>query len=125
MNVRPAGGPTALTDIPATNSLRGLVARVFHGQLWEFSPVRVAPYIRGTLLCAGSSFDQVIPQQVQLAAIRAARPHTLTMLLAGAPTPGGPSFSHPANFVHASVTAAARRRFRTAVVNVLAGAVAH
>jgi hypothetical protein len=44
------------------------------------------------------------------------------MLLAGAPTPGGPSFSHPPNFVHASVTAAARRDFREAVAAVLAGA---
>jgi alpha/beta hydrolase fold len=115
-----AGGVADLTDVP--NPIRGLEQHVFHGRLWEFSPVRVASYIRGTLLCAGSSYDRTVPQKRQLAAIRTARPRTRVMLLAGAPTPGGPSFSHPPNFVHASITRAARRMFRRAVKAVLAGA---
>ena len=114
------GGVTALNEVPA--SLRVLEEHVFHRRLWEFSPLRVASYIRGTLLCAGSSYDRVVPQRAQLEAIRKARPQTLAMLLAGAPTPGGPSLSHPPNFVHASITRAARRRFRTAVSAVLARA---
>jgi hypothetical protein len=63
-----------------------------------------------------------VPERRQLAAIRKARPRTRVMLLAGAPTPGGPSFSHPPNFVHASITPAARRRFRKAVMALLAEA---
>jgi hypothetical protein len=112
-----AGGVTELTEVPA--SLRVLEEHVFHDRLWEFSPVRVAPYIRGSLLCAGSSYDRTVPEGIQLAAIRRARPRTRVMFLAGAPTPGGPSFSHPPNFVHASVTPAALRRFRRAVAAML------
>jgi acetyl esterase/lipase len=114
-----AGGITDLRAIPSANPLDALAERVFHRRLWEFSPVRVASYIRGTLLCAGSSFDRIVPERAQLAAIKVARPQTGVMLLPGAPTPGGPSFSHPPNFVHASVTPAARRRFRRAVVAML------
>ena len=117
-----AGGVTALGEVPG--QLRTLEEHVFHGRLWEFSPIRLAPYISGTLLCAGSSYDRVVPERRQLAAIQKARPQTRAMLLAGAPTPGGPSFSNPPNFVHASITPAARRRFREAVVGVLSGAVA-
>ena len=112
-----AGGVAALRVVPGP--LRVLEEHVFHHRLWEFSPVRVASHIRGTLLCAGSSYDRTVPQRRQLAAIRTARPQTRVMLLAGAPTPGGPSFSHPPNFVHASITEAARRRFRRAVATVL------
>ncbi|HEY1522068.1 MAG TPA: hypothetical protein VGF70_03570 [Solirubrobacteraceae bacterium] len=115
-----AGGVPALGEVPGP--LRNLEEHVFHGRLWEFSPVRVASYIRGTLLCTGSSYDRTVPQKRQLAAIHGARPQTRVMLLAGAPTPGGPSFSDPPNFVHASITPAARRRFRRAVAGVLTGA---
>jgi hypothetical protein len=112
-------GPTDLKIIPASEPLHVLMEHVFHRQLWEFSPVRLASDIHGTLLCAGSSFDRVVPETGQLAAIRRARPSTITMLLAGEPTPGGPSFAHPPNFVHASITPAARRRFNRAVRQVL------
>lgn len=112
-----AAGMTVLGDVP--NPLRMLEEHVFHSRLWEFSPVRLASYIRGTLLCAGSSYDRIVPERRQLAAIKEARPRTKVMLLAGAPTPGGPSFSHPPNFIHASITPAARRRFREAVAAVL------
>jgi acetyl esterase/lipase len=115
-----AGGVADLRHVPSP--LRVLEEHVFHGRLWQFSPVRIASYIRGTLLCAGSSYDRTVPERRQLAAIRKARPRTRVMLLAGAPTPGGPSFSHPPNFVHASITPAARRRFRKAVMALLAGA---
>ena len=115
-----AGGVTDLNDV--RGSLRGLEDHVFHGRLWEFSPVRLAAHIHGTLVCAGSSYDQTVPQRPQLEVIRQARPQTRVMLLAGAPTPGGPSFSHPPNFVHASITTAALARFRHAVVAALAGA---
>lgn len=115
-----AGGVSELDDVPAP--LRVLENHVFHDRLWEFSPVRVASLIHGTLLCAGSSYDRTVPQRPQLAAIKRARPQTEAMLLAGAPTPGGPSFSHPPNFVHASITPGARRRFRGAVEVVLDGA---
>jgi dienelactone hydrolase len=117
-----AGGVTALGEVP--DPLRMLEQHVFHGRLWEFSPLRLASHIRGTLLCAGSSYDRIVPEKRQLEAIQKARPQTLVMLLAGAPTPGGPSFSDPPNFVHASITPAARRSFREAVVAVLAGAAA-
>jgi acetyl esterase/lipase len=113
-------GVTDLSIIPASEPLHTLLAHVFHGELWEFSPVRLASHIHGTLLCAGSSFDRVVPEPEQLGAIRRARPATITMLLAGAPTPGGPSFSHPPNFVHASITPAARRRLERAIRRALA-----
>jgi hypothetical protein len=115
-----AGGVTALGEVP--EPLRILEQHVFHDRLQEFSPVRLASQIHGTLLCAGSSYDRIVPQRTQLAAIHEARPQTLVMLLAGAPTPGGPSFSDPPNFVHASITPAARRSFRQAVRAVLVGA---
>jgi acetyl esterase/lipase len=119
-----AGGITDLRGIPTSDPVRAVAQRVFHRRLWEFSPVRMASYIHGTLLCAGSSFDRIVPEPEQLAAIKSARPQTSVMLLPGAPTPGGPSFSHPPNFVHASVTPTARRRFREAVAHVLATAAA-
>ena len=115
-------GVSDLRAIPGTLPLHALMVHVFHGHLWEFSPVRLAAYIHGTLLCVGSSFDQVVPERQQLADIKLARPGTVTMLLAGEPTPGGPSFAHPPNFVHASITPAAQRRFARAVEGVLAAA---
>ena len=119
-----AGGITDLRDIPSSDPLRDLALHVFHRRLWEFSPARLASDIHGSLLCAGSSFDRIVPEREQLAAIKSARPQTSVMLLPGAPTPGGPSFSHPPNFVHASITPAARRRFRKAVADVLVTAAA-
>jgi acetyl esterase/lipase len=117
-----AGGIADLRAIPDSEPLRVVEEHVFHRHLWEFSPVRLASYIRGALLCAGSSFDRIVPEREQLAAIERVRPQTRVMLLAGAPTPGGPSVSHPPNFVHASITPAARRRFRVAVARLLARA---
>jgi dipeptidyl aminopeptidase/acylaminoacyl peptidase len=117
-------GVTDLPLIPASDPLHALMEHVFQGELWEFSPVRLASYIHGTLLCAGSSFDQVVPEPDQLAAIKRARSSTITMLLAGAPTPGGPSLAHPPNFIHASITAAAQRLFTSELTKVLASAVA-
>lgn len=108
-------GITDLVTLPASTLLHRLAVSVFHGRLWQFSPVRLASRIRGSLLCAGSAFDQIVPEAEQLAAIALARPRTAVMLLAGAPTPGGPSFAHPPNFVHASITPVARRRFDRAV----------
>jgi dipeptidyl aminopeptidase/acylaminoacyl peptidase len=117
-------GVTDLATIPASEPLHVVMEHVFNGRLWQFSPVRLAAYIRGTLLCVGSSFDRVVPEREQLGAIRRARPQTTVMLLAGAPTPGGPSFAHPPNFVHASITPAARRRLDRALKSVLAHAAA-
>ena len=115
-----AGGITSLRAIPRSDRLRSVARRIFHRRLWQFSPARLASYIHGALLCAGSSYDRVVPQAAQLAVIRRVRPGTTVMLLPGAPTPGGPSFSHPPNFVHASVTPAARRHFRKTVAGMLA-----
>ena len=117
-------GITDLREIPLADPLHVLIEHVFHGRPWEFSPVRLAADIHGTLLCAGSSFDQLVPEPEQLEAIKRVRPKTITMLLAGAPTPNGPSFAHPPNFVHASVTPAAALRFRRALERTLAQAVA-
>ncbi|MFL5822906.1 MAG: alpha/beta hydrolase family protein [Solirubrobacteraceae bacterium] len=117
-----AAGITNLRSVPASWFLHDLAEQAFPGRLWQFSPVRVARDIRGELLCAGSTFDQVVPERAQLAAIKRARPHTRVMLLAGAPTPGGGGFSHPPNFVHASVTVRALRLFRAAVEHLLAHA---
>jgi acetyl esterase/lipase len=117
-------GVTDLSAIPDNEPLHLLLEHVFHGRLWQFSPVRLASEIHGVMLCAGSSFDRLVPEPVQLGAIRRARPSTITMLLPGAPTPGGPSFNHPPNFVHASITHSALRRFNRAVRRVLAEAAA-
>jgi acetyl esterase/lipase len=114
-----AGGITDLASIPASGPLHRAIEKMFHGAEWEFSPVRLARYIHGTLLCAGSSFDQVVPERAQLAEIKRARPQTTAMLLTGAATPGGPSFIHPPNFVHASITHTAMVRFRRAVERLL------
>jgi acetyl esterase/lipase len=115
-------GLTDLPTIPSRSSLHALLLHVFHGHLWEFSPVRLAARIHGRLLCVGSSLDQIVPEPQQLSAIKLARPRTRVILLAGAPTPGGPSFAHPPNFIHASVTPAALVQFRRAVRRMLGAA---
>ena len=47
-------GLSDLTAVPASASLHTLMVHVFHGMLWEFSPVRLASRIQGRLLCVGS-----------------------------------------------------------------------
>ncbi len=86
---------------------------MFPGHLWAFSPVREAGLIRQPLLMAGSSWDRVVPERRQMGEMKAARPRTQTMLLAGARTSG------TINFIHANVTASALERFRRAAIGLL------
>jgi acetyl esterase/lipase len=88
-------------------------------QLWQFSPVRVARYITQPFIAGGSSFDPLIDESAQLAAMKRVRPTTETMLLSGSASPSGQS----ENFMHASVTQLASARWHNAVLQLLRGSV--
>lgn len=82
---------------------------VIPGHIESFSPVHYAARIHCPVLMAGSSVDPTVPEVPQLGEMKAARPRTQTLLLAGAP-----SNDWDTNFTHASVTDSALASFRSA-----------